>query len=50
MTHLRVAINIFAGELFSRTLLSLFKFNAFSMYKHSVGVLVSEAPFWVLCQ
>jgi len=32
------------------TLLSLFEFNAFSMYNYSVGVLVSETPFWVFCQ
>lgn len=44
------AINIFTAELFWWTLLSLLKFNAFSVYNHSVGVLVSEAPFWVLCQ
>lgn len=49
MTHI-CAINIFTIKLFWWTLLSLFKFNAFSMYNHSVGVLVSEAPFWVLCQ
>lgn len=42
--------NIFTTELFWWTLLSLSEFNAFSMYNHSVGVLVSGTPFWVLCQ
>lgn len=42
--------NIFTIKLFWWTLLSLYEFNAFSMYNHSVGVLVSGTPFWVLCQ
>lgn len=42
--------NDFATGLFSWTLLRLFEFNAFSMYNHSVDVLVSGTPFWVLCQ